>query len=747
MTALPIQFEEAANYDDALLKAADECHIDREYWDILHQRHEPTADIRRKILESLGFDAGSKEALDRQRLRQWEEAVSSALPRTAVVSISHPVVPLTLPAGLVGSVGFDVALEDGQHICGSLEIAQLPLLQDFYLHEQHRKRYELQLPAETPLGYHELQVSVDGSVLAQAKLIVCPDRAYLPEDMAGNGRTAGFNVTLYGLRSDRNWGCGDFTDLRKLVDWAYGKVGFSFIGLNPLHAIHNRVPYNTSPYLPLSIFYKNWIYIDVESVPEFAASECAQRLLQSPEMQDKLRALREAEFVEYSAVDKLKRSFLKVLYRQFLRSRVDHPERAKAFADYCETEGDLLQKFALYCALDEVLHKQDRNRWTWLDWPEEYRSPGSDACQAFAKEHARTVDCYKYMQFVLEEQLRDAQKYAEETGMPIGLYHDLAVATDNCGSDLWAHREFYVRGCRVGAPPDDFSPTGQDWAFPPPNTLAHRDNGYQLYRESIRKTIKFGGALRIDHVMRLFRLFWIPEGYTAADGIYVRDNAADLLHILALESVRSENIVIGEDLGTVTDEMRETLARFGILSYRLFYFEKNPHTKAFKKSHEYPRQALVASSTHDLPTITGFWKFRDIEARKTAGLIDEGGYWGQIEERKREKQRMLDVLHEEHLLPHWYSRDASHVPEVDGDLHNAIVAYLAKVPSMILLLNQEDFTKETEQQNLPGSTAQYPNWQRKMKVTVDELSSPAWEPFAAMFRNQLEQAHRIAHNL
>ncbi len=739
-----MQFEQAANYDDALLKASDQCKIDREYWDILQQRHEPSSDVRRKILESLGFDVQSRESLDAQRLIQFEESAASALPKTVVMGVSEQAVPLTLPAGLAGSLQFEIALEGGEHLGGSLETSQLRQVEELMTGGRQWKRYRLPLPSETPLGYHELQVSINGELLAQANLVVCPDRAYLPDQLTEGGRTAGFNVSLYGLRSRRNWGCGDFSDLRSLLHWAHTQVGFSFVGVNPLHALHNRVPYNTSPYLPLSIFYKNWLYIDIEGVPEFAESACAQRIFQSARLQEELRALRDAEFVEYSKVDKLKRRFLKILFREFLRGRAKQPERAKAFASYREAEGELLRKFALYCALDEALHKQDRNRWTWRDWPVEYQTPDSDACQKFAKKHARSVEFYQYIQFVLEEQLRATQQYAKEIGMPIGLYHDLAVATDNCGSDLWAHREFYVQGCRVGSPPDDFSPTGQDWAFPPPNTLAHRDNGYRLYRESIRKIVKLGGALRIDHVMRLFRLFWIPDGYTAADGIYVRDNAADLLHILALESVRSENIVIGEDLGTVTDEMRETLARFGILSYRLFFFEKNQQTKAFKRSHEYPRQALVASSTHDLPTVAGFWKFRDIEARKTAGLVDENGYWSQIEERKREKQRMLDALHGEGLLPHWYPRDAAWAPEVDGDLHNAIVGYLARVPSMILLLNQEDFTKETEQQNLPGSTAQYPNWQRKMKATIEELNSPAWEPFAAMFRDQLERARRMS---
>jgi 4-alpha-glucanotransferase len=296
----------------------------------------------------------------------------------------------------------------------------------------------------------------------------------------------------------------------------------------------------------------------------------------------------------------------------------------------------------------------------------------------------------------------------------------------------------------VGAPPDDFSPNGQDWAFPPPNSNKHREDGYRLYRESIRKVVRSGGALRIDHVMRLYRLFWIPEGFSAAEGIYVRDNALDLMRILALESVRNENIIIGEDLGTVTDEIRDTLAQFSILSYRLFYFEKNRHDGSFKRTYEYPRQALVASSTHDLPTIAGFWQFRDIEARKQAGLVHESGYWSQREDRRREKQRMLDVLHAENLLPDSYGRHADLIPEIDGDLHNAVVAYLAQVPSMILLLNGEDFTKETEQQNLPGSTGEYPNWQRKMNVSIEDLVSERWAPYSAMFKYHMVRTGRLA---
>ncbi|MBV9266796.1 MAG: 4-alpha-glucanotransferase, partial [Acidobacteriaceae bacterium] len=399
-------------------------------------------------------------------------------------------------------------------------------------------------------------------------------------------------------------------------------------------------------------------------------------------------------------------------------------------------------KFALYCALDEILHKRDRSLWTWRQWPIEYQSPDSPACQKFARHHAATVEFYKYIQFILEEQLTAVQSYAKDRGVPTGLYHDLALATDSCGADLWAHREYYVDGCRVGAPPDDFSPSGQDWGFPPPNSDVHRASGYRLYRESIRKIVAHGGALRIDHVMRLFRLFCIPNNASAAQGTYVRDFAEDLMRVLALESVRSGNIIIGEDLGTVTDEIRDMLSRFGILSYRLFYFEKHRDGR-FKRIQEYPAQALVSSSTHDLPTLCGFWTGRDIDARRSAAVVDEAGHQSQWHDRQREKQHMLDVLHNEQLLPEWYSRSAEQVPEVDGELHNAIVGFLARVRSMLLLLNQEDLTKETEQQNLPGTTAQYPNWQRKMKASVEDLRSHEWSGYVTMFRDQLHTTQRM----
>lgn len=735
------EFQRSNSYEEAISRAAAESRIDSEYWDIFHKRHEASLEVQKGILSALGWDTSSREAVDAERAQRFRNERTAVLPVTAVVSESDKSVVVAFPQGVGGIVTYNVTLEAGWALAGTQDLSQLEWVEDVWDGETRYARFRLHLSAEVPLGYHKLYVSLADRHSGDCHLIICPDRTYLPDSLAGAGRTAGFNITLYGLRSSRNWGCGDFADLRTLIDWARAEIGVSFIGLNPLHAIHNRAPYNTSPYLPLSIYYKNFIYIDVEDVPEFGRSACARQLLESAPVKDRLRKLRESQFVAYQEVAGTKRRFLKLLFRQFLRDRVSNPDRARAFDQYCEREGDLLHKFALYCTLDEVLHKQDRNRWVWQQWPLEFQTSDSEACRDFAARYPRTLAFYKYLQFVIDEQLAAAQDYAKQHGLSIGLYHDLALATDNSGSDLWAHREFYVHGCRVGAPPDDFSPNGQDWAFPPPNSESHRNSGYLLYRESIRKIVKNGGALRIDHVMRLIRLFWIPAGAAPAQGAYVQDYATDLMRILALESVRNRNIIVGEDLGTITDEMREMLTKFGILSYRCFYFEKR-RDGSFRNSWEYPRQALVASSTHDLPTMCGFWINRDIEARKSAGLADERAYQEQIANRKSEKQQMLNLLHQEQLVPDSYPRSAEQIPEVDGVLHNAIIAFLCRVPSMLLLLNGEDITKETEQQNLPGSTTEYPNWQRKMKVSLEELRTPVWQPFAAMFRDRLEQNGR-----
>ncbi len=382
----------------------------------------------------------------------------------------------------------------------------------------------------------------------------------------------------------------------------------------------------------------------------------------------------------------------------------------------------------------------------WPDWPAPYRDPDSDTVREFAAEHKREILFHGWLQWNVDRQLAGTQQHARAAGMRIGLYHDLALATDRCGSDLWGHRKFYVAGCRVGSPPDDFSPTGQDWSFPPPDSRQHRADGYRLFTESIRKSLQHGGALRIDHVMRLFRLYWIPEGHDAAHGAYVRELALDLVRILALESARSGAVIVGEDLGTVEPEVREILAGFGILSYRLLYFERTDGR--FKSPGEYPAQALAASTTHDLATIAGFWTSNDIEARLHAGTIDQAAFQGQKRDRARDKQNLLDALFAAGLLPPSYSRRADEIPDLTGELHYAIIGFLAKTPSVLWLINQEDMTKEPAQQNLPGTTSEYPNWSRKMNWSLKDLNElPVALDCASMVRHWIDTTGRATRLL
>ena len=452
--------------------------------------------------------------------------------------------------------------------------------------------------------------------------------------------------------------------------------------------------------------------------------------------------MRASEFVEYERVAALKLQFLSLLYAQFLRDCKRDPARGAAFEAFRQREGDLLRRFALYCALDRRFHQADPKVWLWTQWPAPFQDPDSTETQAFARAHVRHIMFYEWVQWQIDRQLDAAQRHARSRNLGIGLYHDLALATDRFGSDLWAHRPFFVAGCRVGAPPDDFAPHGQDWGFPPPNARRHFEDGYRLFAESIRKNCRHGGALRIDHVMRLFRLYWIPDGDGAMQGAYVREMSDDFVRVLALESVRNRVTIVGEDLGTVDPAVRETLARSGVLSYRLFFFEKNERGE-FRDSSEYPWQALVSSTTHDLPTLAGFWTGADIEARRAAGLIGDDAYREQWFVREREKQKMLDRLFSQGLLHPDMPRSAADYPGWTGELHNAAIGFLARTPSQLLAINQEDITKEVFQQNLPGATWQYPNWSRKMRFTVEELrTNQDARNFAAMIRNWIVESGR-----
>ena len=647
--------------------------IEPDYVDTWGNKHVPSDETRRLILAALG-----------------PTGTATPLGPTIVVREDAESFPLRVPQEHSGSaVKLEIRWENGESEHHDFSLPDLL--------EQNPGERLIPLPKPLHLGYHELRVSWDTSpewgttpefvtqpettLSAEAHLIVCPRRARTLE-----GRAAGVALSLYGLRSARDWGCGDITELCAAID-VFARAGAAFVALNPLHAIANRQPYNTSPYLPQSSLYRNFIYIDVERTPGY---------LHDPAIAHEAAELRATELVEYERVARLKLRALSDAFSRFTQQGPD-PE----FDAYVQIEGPPLHDYAVYCTLDETMHAQDANVWLWSEWAEQYRDPRSPAVAEFAQEHRMRVLFFKFLQWQLDVQLAQAQAHALAQGMQIGLYHDLALATDRFGADLWANRAFYVAGCRVGAPPDDFAPNGQDWGFPPPNREAHRANGYKLFAKSIRNSARHGGVLRIDHVMRFFRLYWMPDGVSAADGAYVRDYADNLLGVLALESVRNGFSVVGEDLGTVSGDVRNRLAEAGILGIRLLWFERHGDG-SFRAPNEYPEYASVSTTTHDLPTLAGFFSGRDIEARKTAGLIDEPAHQEQWAVRHREIERINQAL------------DAA-------GLHGDPLGFVLSTPCSLAVVNQEDLTGETDQQNLPASTWQYPNWRHKMKVAVEDM--------------------------
>lgn len=721
-----------------------EYRVDGEYYDIWGQPHIASDAAKRAILSSLGLPAGNDDDLREMWDRELQRRKDELLPPVSVTLAGERLdVPIRChPAELASVFSISLTNEGGESERFEFPLAELTRAEDGLTHQ-------FTYPRLLEPGYYDLYVTIrqpDGISGRQARqrLIVAPKKAYLPARLLNSGRMAGIAISLYGLRSERNWGAGDFTDLERFTSWAARHLGVSVIALNPLHAIHNREPYNTSPYLPLSALYRNYLYLDIEKVEGFDACPAVHQLFSRATVQAELSRLRSAELVDYEGVARLKRAFLRLLFREFLRREwIPGSDQARRFKAYLAQQSAPLNSFALYCALDEVLHSRDRSVWIWTDWPACYQDPESAESHDFARRHWRRLLFHQWVQWQVDRQLQQVQSSARSAGMEIGLYHDLALATDSCGSDLWAYRPFFAQGCRVGSPPDDFSPDGQDWAFPPPLSEAHRRDGYRLFVETIRHNSRHGGALRIDHFMRFFRLFWIPDGLPAREGTYVRERFEDLMRILALESVRGQFMVIGEDLGTCPPEVREGMARYGVLSYRLFYFEKGPDGLQRRPEH-FPHLALVSSTTHDLPTLAGFWAGRDIEARRSAGLLpDEHAYQRQWADRNTEKSRMIETLVRDGFLPPNYPREASHWLELTGELHNAIIGWLCSTPSALMLLNQEDLTKETEQQNLPGTTAEYPNWKRKMKLTIEELEQGAAAGFVAMFHNWLEKTGRL----
>ena len=709
---------------EALAQLASRCGIAAEYADVWGKPHATSARTLSALLAAMHFpaDADPAELLREIEEREWRRPLP---PVMVFPAGGEPAVPVSLPAALANQQHrWILTEEDGAVTTGEFAVEQLPRLAAQRLGKVDFVRGELRLPALSEPGYCRLEVEQIGrDAMAQVAmtLIVSPPSCFQPDAVQGEGRVWGPTVQLYGLRSRRNWGIGDFGDLRTLVDLS-AEAGGGVIGVNPLHALFPDDPTRISPYSPSSRCFFNPLYLDVEAIPEFGECEAARNLVASERFQGRLRRLRAAEQVAYDEVCAVKREALAIVYRHFREQHLasDSP-RARAFRLFRSEGGRALEWHARFEALQERFRRDDASVWGWPAWPAAYHHPQAPAVLAFANENADLVAYYAWLQWLADEQLTALGQQSSRRGLGVGLYQDLAVGVNPGGSEAWAWQNAFARGAYVGAPPDEFNPAGQDWGLPPLVPQQLREAAYAPLIAVLRANMRHCGALRIDHVMGLLRLFWVPVGLPAAQGAYVSYPFEDLLGIVALESQRNRCMVIGEDLGTVPDGFRPRLATAGVLSYRPFLFERSDDGN-FKPPASYPRQALVAVSTHDLPTLHGFWTGHDIDTRAALQLYPSPAQHEQaIVDRAQDRARFLMALKHEQLLPENLSLHPFLVPEITRPLSVGIHAFLARTPAQLLVVQPEDILGVIGQANLPGSSDdQHPNWRQRLPLDLED---------------------------
>ncbi|MGH7073284.1 MAG: 4-alpha-glucanotransferase [Stellaceae bacterium] len=681
------------------------------YHDIWGNDHPLGDDNKRILLGAMGIAVGNEAetaaSLAALESKPWRRALEPVeVVRDA--DAARPAISLRLRADRLDSpIAWHLLCEAGDEFSGTVRPRDLPLTDETTLDGLHleRRRFVLTLdPGSVPLGYHRISVAGDGLAGAlgdETTLIVAPDSAWLPPRLEQGKGSWGFALQLYALEGGGSWGMGDFRDLASFAA-AAAQLGADIVGVNPLHALFLGNPLQASPYSPSSRRFLNPLYIDISAVPDFAdCPELAGRF------DTELAALREVRHIDYAGVATAKLSALEILHRSFrLKHLAPGDPRGDDFHAFLRAGGADLERFAVFAALDEFFRENRLGYFPWQDWPAPYRDPDSPDVAAFAGAHRGRIAFHQFLQWEADRQLGRAADAAREGGMRIGLYRDLAVGIDGAGAEAWLDQKVFARGISTGAPPDPFNMKGQSWGLPPFRPDALRDEAYRPFITVLRANMRHAGALRIDHVMGLTRLFWVPQVADARSGGYVRYPLDDLLAILALESRRARCLVVGEDLGTVPEGLRDRLAAANILSTRLLYFENDDNH--FRPAERYPKLAQVAIGSQDLPTFAGFWHERDLDLRAALDLFPtETGEAEARADRARARHGLLDLFRREGLIQ----------PGGEGDVTTlAAAAYrlLAASPARLVTLYPEDLLGSEDQTNLPGTVDQYPNWRTKL---------------------------------
>lgn len=670
-----------ATLPGGLAELADHYGIAREFWDWKGRHVVISAETITAVLAALDVDASTPAARERALAALHETYWLRVLPACTVVQSGERArIPVHVPAG--SAIELTVVLESGERrplAQGNNEVA------DVSVAGFPRGEATFLLPDDLPLGYHSiLAAGAEGKT--SGALIVTPRVVGYPAAM-GQKRIWGYGLQLYSVTSYRSWGMGDLTDLADLITWSGTQQGADYALINPVHAAEAAAPVEPSPYLPTSRRFLNPAYIRPESVPEYA--------LLGREDRERIRDLRRgvpqpAERIDRDASWRAKRAALRLVHAIGRRTA-----RQIALAAFRDRGGRALRGFATWSALSEEYGND------WRAWPTGLQRPESPEVRAFVAAHLDTVEFHEWLQWIAQTQLSAAQTAAEEAGMAVGVVTDLTVGVSPRGFETWMMPDLFAAGIHVGAPPDQYNQAGQDWGQPPwrPDRLA--EQAYAPFRAMVRAAMHRVGGVRIDHIIGLFRLWWVPQGLGPRHGTYVRNDHQALVGIVALEAHRAQALVVGEDLGTVEPWAREYLAERGILGTSVLWFETDEHGDPLDAAAW--REACMASvTTHDLPPSAGYLAGDHVRLRDELGLLTEP-LEDELQSAHDERARWMNLLIERGLLR---AGDAEDPEEIVLALHR----FIRSTPSRMLQASLADAVGERRTQNQPGTHAEYPNW-------------------------------------
>jgi 4-alpha-glucanotransferase len=698
---------------NALLR---DCSVQAAYEDVMGRRRRASVDALLALLQSMGVEISAPDKASKiLRARQHVRSLRGIEPvHVAWNGVLRPLV-ITLPSAFGGG-RIDYHIDCGSRaIEGSVKFDSLPLADGGDRSSDFVSR-KLQLPQTFPQGYHRFRINAEGRWL-ESLIVSAPRRAFIRDETTfateeshrANGQAVGHRalgvfLPLYALRTTRDWGVGDFTDLGSLMEWV-GRLGGSDLGTLPFLAAFLDEPFESSPYRPVSRLFWNELYVDVEAVQELNDGTERRQLIASDAFRLRIELLRNSELVDYRGVKTLKREVLERLSARFFK---DRPARFGDFRKFV-SESPAVEDYARFRAVGESQHA------AWPSWPQRMKD-----CHLKANDYDQSAANYHlYAQWIAHEQLAALQKCSNgrASGTQAGgckLYLDLPIGVDPRGYDVWRHQELFAVGASVGSPPDVVFPKGQDWGLPPMIPERIRADGYDLFRRVMETSCRFAGRLRIDHVLGFHRLYCIPPGFAADQGAYVRYHADELYAVAILESHRNRCELVGENLGTVQVTVDRQIARHGIAGIWVAPYELEPGRRARLSAP--PPQDVAMLNTHDMPPLAAWWNAADVNERVKLGLVN-----GEVADRERE-QRLVAIGQ----LQDWLrSLGLLTMKDQRGDNNGVplrpLVRGIAASDAQLVLINLEDLWLETRPQNIPSISDEWPNWRRKARYRLDEI--------------------------